>query len=341
MEIIKSKFLSSKSKYLFDLNGYIIVRGVLKPQEIKNANIAINKREEFIKERKKQILRNTKEGTPLSGDGSTGRKDLGGILEWDDEESQVFKNILDHPKLIPYFHEFMGEGYRMDHSPFIIIQDKGAEGFALHGGSIDVLTGEYNPFLAYSCKQGRIYNPLLAVSVVLSDHDEGDGGFVVVRGSHKSNFPAPESIINGQFDKDLEEDILHQPVTKAGDVILFSEGTVHGARPWTNPNRQRRVALYRFSPPTVGYGRSYWPSWPKEMIAGLTASQKAVLEPPYAVRLDRPVIDFKSSLSKDADEINVIDNNDKQTDNQPEVKIVSRAKEKKEFDKEVFGTDYF
>lgn len=333
MEYIRSKFISSKCKYLFDLNGYIIVRGILNPKELNSANMAIDKRiDNLAKERKNNILRNTKEGTPLAGNGTTGRKDLGGILEWTDTD--VFKSILDHPKLIPYFHEFCGEGYRMDHSPFIIIQDEGAEGFALHGGSIDVLSGEYNPHLAYSCIHGKIYNPLLAVSVVLSDHDRGDGGFVVVKGSHKSNFPAPISIINGELSKEElqdEEDLLHQPVTKAGDIILFSEGTVHGARPWTNKDRQRRVALYRFSPPSVGYGRSYWPSWPEKILANLTNSQKAVLEPPYALRLDRPVLDLNSNL------------NENETINQDQVniKIVSRQKEKKDFDKEVFGTDYF
>lgn len=39
--------------------------------------------------------------------------------------------------------------------------------------------------LAYGYHHGRIYNPLLAVSMQLTDAAEGDGGFVVVRGSHK------------------------------------------------------------------------------------------------------------------------------------------------------------
>merc|ERR1719235_1767691 len=82
---------------------------------------------------------------------------------------------------------------------------------------------------------------------------------------------------------------LHRPVTKKGDVIFFSEATVHGAAAW-QAEHERRIVLYRFAPPTVSYGRSYTPSWPAAMLEGLTATQRAVLEPPYAVRLDRPLV---------------------------------------------------
>eukprot|EP01041_Mallomonas_annulata_P000133 gene133-215_t len=303
----------TKDKYLFDLNGYVVIRNVFSNDEISFCNSAINDRETLAKERIAKDLKNTKENSPLAGDGKNGRKDLGGILDWG-QESAIFRTVLNHPRLVPYFHEFIGKGYRMDHQPFLIIQDKGSEGFALHGGTLDAASGEYNPHLAYSCLQGKIHNQLLAVSVALSDHNEGDGGFVVVRGSHKSNFPVPPEIIDGH-----ESEFLYQPVTKAGDVIIFSEGTVHGAKAWT-AEHQRRIALYRFAPATVSYGRSYYPSWPISLLNELTESQRAVLEPPYAVRLDRPV----QSEEEDGKVIQV-----------------GRSEVKKAFDKEVFKTDYF
>ena len=43
---------------------------------------------------------------------------------------------------------------------------------------------------------------------------------------------------------------VYQPVTKAGDVVFFSEATVHGAAPWT-AEHQRRIALYRFAPSEI------------------------------------------------------------------------------------------
>ena len=122
-------------------------------------------------------------------------------------------------------------------------------------------------------------------------------------------------MING----DALKEYLYQPEMKAGDVLLFSEGTVHGALPWT-AEHERRVVLYRFSPSTVAYGRSYYPSWPEKILKCnyLSDPQRAVLEPPFANRLDRKVQD---------DDGNILE--------------ISRAKEKKDFDKSVFGVPYF
>merc|ERR1740138_1306291 len=98
------------------------------------------------------------------------------------------------------------------------------------------------------------------------------------------NFPMPETFMHGEGEDAQEH--FYQPVTKAGDVVFFSEATVHGALPW-RADHERRVVLYRFAPATVAYGRSYSPTWPAEMLQGLTSLQRAVLEPPYADRLDR------------------------------------------------------
>merc|ERR1712228_877745 len=130
-------------------------------------------------------------------------------------------------------------------------------------------------------------------------------------GSHKSNFKMPNGMVDGAAHSDFR-----QTVTKAGDVVLFSEGTVHGALPW-NSDEQRRVALFRFAPATNCYGRSYL-NWPQTMYDDLDDAQRSVLEPPYANRLDQPNIDSNKT-----------------------VVITTRAKAKKTHDKVVFGTNYF
>ena len=63
---------------------------------------------------------------------------------------------------------------------------------------------------------------------------------------------------------------------------------MHGASPWRGEH-QRRIALYRFSPANIGYGRGYL-EIPPEKLAGMTDLQRAVLEPPYASRLERPLV---------------------------------------------------
>jgi ectoine hydroxylase-related dioxygenase (phytanoyl-CoA dioxygenase family) len=308
--------MTDDERYLFDLNGYIVVRNVLTPQQVQQAHDAIDKHAHEFVERNAGELRNSVAGSKMYGSGP-GRKDLGRVMEWG-QDSKVFKQILAHERLLPLFHGILGKGYRMDHSPFVIAQDKGAEGFQLHGGTVDCVSGAYNPHLAYHCHHGMIRSSLLGCSVVLADHNQGDGGFCIVPGSHKSNFKMPEGMVDGE----KYAEFIRQPMTKAGDVVLFSEGTVHGALPWQPENRQRRICLYRFSPATNAYGRSYFGheggGWPTAMYDDLTEAQRAVLEPPYANRLDRPNINTDLSIE-----------------------ITTRNERKKKHDEEVFGTKYF
>lgn len=211
------------------------------------------------------------------------------MLEW--EDGGTFREVLAHPKLIPYYHLLLGEGYRMDHLPLLISQVDGSEGFCLHGGPIK---GDHEPnfFLQYDVKGGVIRNSLLAVAVQLTDVAAGDGGFAVLRGSHKANFRTPESIVHGQE----YQDRLFQPQTEAGDVVLFSEATVHGTLPWTSV-KERRALLYRFAPANMAYGKSYMVggSWPEGMVDKMDDPQRAVLEGPYNSRLDRPHLRIKKN----------------------------------------------
>lgn len=310
-----AKSMTDEEKFFFDLNGFIHVRGALSAKEVKSLNDGIDAHRGEIKERTDTALRNTRADSPLAGDGKTGRRDLGGMLGWPKPHCLPWRNLLSHPRLLPYLTTLCGPGYRMDHLPLIITSYKGSEGFHLHGGPLTE-AGHFNPTLQYRCVNGQFYNSLLAMSVQLVDHAPGDGGFCVIRGSHKLNFPVPPDFLHGAGAEAKEH--FYQPATRAGDVLFFSEATVHGAMAWT-AEHERRIAIYRFAPATVAYGRSYSPSWPQEMLEDLTASQRAVLEPPYAGRLDRPIV---RSGRED-----------------PEME--SRSAKKKKFDEEVFGTKYF
>jgi len=144
--------MTPTQRYLFDLQGFIILRNVLSQPEVDAANAAITANEHHAKSRTNPAIRNTASNTPLSGDGSTGRVDLGKILQFPNDESKVFRSILNHPTLLPFFNSLLGPGYRLDHSPLVLLQQKGSEGFSLHGGTTDVRSGEYNHHLEYSYK---------------------------------------------------------------------------------------------------------------------------------------------------------------------------------------------
>jgi ectoine hydroxylase-related dioxygenase (phytanoyl-CoA dioxygenase family) len=229
--------MSAADKYLFDLNGYIVVRGVFNPDEVAGANAAIDARLHEMHERSADHLRNTRARTPMAGDGSTGRLDLGRCLEWPSPDGDVFRRLLAHPVLLPYFTGLCGVGYRMDHLPLVLAQDCGAEGFMLHGGVTAPVSGDFQPHLQYSWRAGTMHNMLLGCTLQLVDHEPGDGGFCIVRGSHKANFAMPSEMVHGA----AATEHIYQPATKAGDVVLFSEAATHGALPWARPDVQRRV----------------------------------------------------------------------------------------------------
>ena len=158
------------------------------------------------------------------------RLDLGGMLSWPSPHGDMFRRLLCHDSIAPYLISLCGEGYRMDHHPITIVQDRDSEGFVLHGGPISghdgTPDGRFNPELQYQCRNGTIWNSLLAMSVCLTDTNADDGGFCILRGSHKLNFPVPVNFSEGLTDEFREH--IHQPELKMGDVILFSEATVHG-----------------------------------------------------------------------------------------------------------------
>ncbi|MGK3735157.1 MAG: hypothetical protein ACI8RD_005450 [Bacillariaceae sp.] len=189
--------MTEDERYLFDLNGFLIIRGVLSEEEVEEANRAIDRHSDEMVERSDDELRNAKVGSRFFGKGP-GRMDLGRCLEWGETDSKVFKSILAHPRLVPIYHGILGKGYRMDHLPMVLAQNMGSEGFQLHGGTVDCTSGEYNPHLAYHYHHGTIRSALLGCNVILRDHNAGDGGFCIVPGSHKSNLKMPKGMVDGE-----------------------------------------------------------------------------------------------------------------------------------------------
>ena len=308
--------ITEREKFEFDLNGFLVLRNVLSAEEVASANAAIDAHAAELQSRAPEPLRNAKRGTLHGADGP--RLDMGGMIWWDKPHCDAFRRVLVHPKLIPYYEALCGRGYRLDHQPLVVQQERNSEGFALHGGPIQA-SGAFSPELQYRCGGGALWTSLLAVSVQLTDHGPGDGGFCVVRGSHKLNLPVPKAVAAGE--DSAFADHLYSPVTRAGDVVIWSEATVHGARPWVGAH-QRRIALYRFAPANMGYGRGYL-EVPSEHVERLTPRQRAVVAPPYSTRLERPLV----TAQAEGEEGSAVKR--------------PRNEAKKELDRRLFGTEYF
>lgn len=96
---------------------------------------------------------------------------------------------------------------------------------------------------------------------------------------------------------------------------------MHGATPWQGAH-QRRIAIYRFAPANMGYGRGCY-EYTAANLERLTPLQRAVLEHPYGTRLERPLV-TDAAAEAGGDPV-----------------TRERNAAKKDLDEQLFGTKYF
>lgn len=266
--------MNDREKYLYDIQGFLVVPNFLTPEEVDRLNEAFDANQDKMTEDGNSNTGNSKTLT-------TGKKRglYHGMLAWEQPYCQPFRDLLVHPKSIPYLDTLFGRGWRMDHSPFALFSHKGDEGLILHGPGHD-----YFGLAAYHFKNGKIRTGMVVFQFQLADVNPGDGGFCAIPGSHKSNFPCPQDIIIGEANQDIVVNVK----CKKGDLLIFDEATTHGTLPWT-ADHQRRSLLYRYSPHYLHYAGGYHETTFPEWVNELTPAQRAVMEPPY--HYNRPLVE--------------------------------------------------
>jgi ectoine hydroxylase-related dioxygenase (phytanoyl-CoA dioxygenase family) len=263
--------MSDEEKYFFDLTGYLIVRGALSPEEVAECNAAIDHYAEDIHARSVEGGGLARGSSALKGE--TGRLELTGMLGWPSPYREPFRKLLAHPIVVSRLNEMSGKGFRLDHGPLMIGAEAGTEGHQLHGA------GEpFSPAVWYHQQNGRISCRGVTVAWQLYDVNEGDGGFCIAPGSHKSRFRPPKGVITVEDDMGL----VKQPAMKAGDVLFFAETATHGTLPWKG-KQPRRSILYKYASRAAAraVGRRFTPeerygAWTKE----LTPEQHSLLYGP-------------------------------------------------------------
>ncbi len=271
-------------KYLFDTQGYLVIKGALSPEEVAAANAAIDHHADEIQIRPNDLAHGS---TTLTG--TTGRGDLGGMLTWEKPHCDVFRHIMAHPNFTPYLDYLLGPGFRFE-GMGLITMDDGAEGFWFHEGGTP-----YDRSRNYHCHNGRIYSGMTNMAVQFTDVGPGEGGFACFPGSHKANFPCPGEI--RLFEAHQER--FAQVTAKAGDVILFVEALMHGTLPWSGKH-QRRSLRCVYNPGVVGEGLM-GEHIPPPFYAELTEAQQAVISAPrYRDELvkDQEVLAFNAARGK-------------------------------------------
>lgn len=238
--------MNDEERYLFDLQGFLVIPDALDPNHLACLNAALDERIAC-------------ETLP---DMQTHR--FGELLARD----QAFRDLIDNPHTTPYVEEVLGPGFRLDHDYADVIRTGlGPIGAVLHGGGTPFSPAEY-----YHVRDGRIHTGLTVVAYNLRDVGPEDGGFACVPGSHKSSFPFPDVW------RDLSE--LHPSVRRitgpAGTAIIFTEALTHGTLPWRG-RQERRTVFFKFSPAPLSWSARYYDA---DEYPDLTERRRAILEPP-------------------------------------------------------------
>ncbi|GJL83668.1 MAG: hypothetical protein DHS20C01_33020 [marine bacterium B5-7] len=257
--------MNETERYFFDINGFLIIENVLSEADIELANAAIDHYQSDIRPRpENQSLA----GGSAAFTGVRGRLELSRrLLELESHWCDVFRRLLDHPRLVGILDELLEPGFRLDHMPMLLAMEEGCEGFKLHGGGIP-----HDPSQSYMVSNGRIYTGLTVACWQLTDIAPGDGGFCCIPGSHKANFPCPDEIRSGVEGGDL----LVQPKLPAGSLLVFTEALTHGTLPWA-ASHPRRSILYKYTPGFMNWAPA--PDYPSSLLDELTPAQRELLAP--------------------------------------------------------------
>jgi len=234
--------MTPEEKFLFDLQGYLVIKNVLTPEEVATLNrIADDKfpRADTTQQR-------------------TSRVSLWG---------PPYQALIDHPKILPYLVTLIDDKFRLDHD-YCIFMSKGNKGGHLHGG--EGHEGDH----WYKYRDGQMLNGLCVVTFFLAPARKGDGGFACIPGTHKSHFLQNLPPEVRRFERAAS--YVVQPEVEAGDALFFTEALVHGTMTW-QADHERRALLYKYSPGYSAWSQNYYDL---EAFANLTDQQRRILAPP-------------------------------------------------------------
>jgi hypothetical protein len=238
--------MTDEQRYLFDLQGYLVIPGVLDAAQVKRMHDDM-----------------TTHGI-ADPENNPGASRFGNFLTW----GKHWSDLIDQPTILPILLEMLGPKLRLDHVYGMAMSAKGAKG----GEGLHHHAGMFHHGCFYATHADKMHNGLLVVSYAMADVPKGAGGFCCIPGSHKSIYPTPGNVYS------VDHPLVVQPPLRAGDVLIFTEALTHGTMAWTESRWERRAVLLKYCPLYAA-----WAQHPinADIIPGLTERQKLILAHPY------------------------------------------------------------
>ncbi|MGH6697278.1 phytanoyl-CoA dioxygenase family protein [Sphingopyxis sp.] len=268
-------------EYLFDLNGFLLLKAVLSPAEVAEANARIDAIPRDLPRGAWHDWVQREDHPEHRGTSYQQVYELGG----------VFERMIDHPRYLNYLLRFIGGHDTHDHyhgptaidENFFTIRGPG-EAIPVHSGGHELCSRT-----GYRYHNGRFLCGEINILTAFTNIGPGDGATMVIPGSHKSNMIHPaflrrdrvqEWSNDGGGSADGVEGAIEVHM-RAGDMLLFVDALCHGSARRSNAG-ERRISVYRYG---SGWNRTRFGHQPSpEMLARANPVARKIIQPRDPIR---------------------------------------------------------
>ncbi len=225
-----------KELFEFDLNGYVVVKEFLAPDRVSYINGVLDSQPTARQAHKFRFMLT----------------------------DPVFMDLMSDRRVLELCHNWIDPHFRFDHAwgvQHCPDEPNPSERENLHGGPY-----AEQCYFQYHWRNNRPTCTCLLFAYALEPQLPGDGGLVIVPGSHKSNLGLVGTQVFDQFlggDPSAASWVV-QPELHPGDLLIFTEAAMHGTETWKAPRRRRRNLYYKY-----GYGSMGWPPFDNAEVAEL------------------------------------------------------------------------
>ena len=262
--------VSDLDVYLFDLRGYLHVEGALTADEVQALNDGLDDI---------PLLKPGEWHGYIQGH-TYGYATSGINYQQIYEAGEPFERLIDHPSWFEHVKLFIGAEGTFDHHHGPMFIDECFANFREPGEAIGLHSGGFPPIHRnqFRYRGGRFMCGQVNVLMALTNIGPGDGGTMLIPGSHKSNFQHPH-FGRKSMGKNRSADGVVGAVEvymKAGDALIFVDGISHGSARRINPGT-RRIIVYRYGPSWGNFRHGYQPSL--ELLDRLTSQRRRIVQP--------------------------------------------------------------
>jgi hypothetical protein len=272
--------LSEAEEFLFDLRGYLVLKGAIASDHVAELNATLDEMIDLDPPLKHGEWYGAVQAHTFGG--------LDGVnLQQIYEAGEPWERLIDHPNWIEKVKHFVGgmDTFDANHGPLFI--DENFASLRGPGEAIGIHSGGHagckrNQFRYHN---GRFMCGQINILMALTEIGPGDGATMVIPGSHKSNFPPPhyhDHVIK-RGEATSAEGVLGaiEVQMEPGDALLFTDTICHGSALRVNDGL-RRIAVYRYGP---SWGRSRHPYYPSdELMSRLTPERAQIVLPSRPVK---------------------------------------------------------